>query len=146
MSIEIKEDVYNSLVRTIELIGVELKEVSIERNRMKNHVKMDIDFEASIDKWYLEDDIYSVEVSFGVNAKDHETDVFDLKFTFIIDYHLNSDLDWEDDYYDLFAHKNTPTNVWPFAREFISSTTVRMGYPSLTLPLHKNPLEPNSND
>lgn len=34
---------------------------------------------------------------------------------------------------DMFIQRNVPVNVWPYAREFISSMTVRMGFPAVVI-------------
>lgn len=36
-----------------------------------------------------------------------------------------------------FCRLNVPLNAWPYARELISSTTVRMGYPALVIGTYK---------
>ena len=38
-----------------------------------------------------------------------------------------------------FAETNGVFNAWPYCREFIQSTTARMGIPPLVLPLFRNP-------
>lgn len=40
-------------------------------------------------------------------------------------------------YYDVFKEVSLPVNAWPYVREFVQSTMMRMGWPPLTLPLLK---------
>jgi hypothetical protein len=39
--------------------------------------------------------------------------------------------------YEAFGQRNGVYNAWPYWREFVQSTTVRMGLPALTLPVYR---------
>ncbi len=71
--------------------------------------------------------------------------VFVLEYTFQSAESLNEFVAGEDaaqssdlrQLVELFARRNVRVNVWPYAREAIHSTTLRMGLPPLVLPLYK---------
>ncbi|HTW92419.1 MAG TPA: hypothetical protein VMH22_12020 [bacterium] len=39
------------------------------------------------------------------------------------------------DYFQIFCTNNLPLNTWPYFREYVQSTVVRMGLPPLVLPV-----------
>jgi preprotein translocase subunit SecB len=43
---------------------------------------------------------------------------------------------------DAFAKTNAVFNAWPYWREFVQSTTVRMGLPPLVTPVFRFPTQP----
>ena len=40
---------------------------------------------------------------------------------------------FDEAYIKFFAQRNVTVNIWPYARELISSLTTRMGYPTLII-------------
>lgn len=61
----------------------------------------------------------------------------ELKFELRAVYEFDSIEDYEDEYILKFIELNVPVNIWPYAREIISSITTRVGYPALILPPYK---------
>jgi hypothetical protein len=56
---------------------------------------------------------------------------FELLLTFSSDIPINKDI------FDIFKILTVPLHSWPYAREFIHSTIVRLGLPPAILPLLK---------
>ena len=60
-----------------------------------------------------------------------------IEARFAITYAIGNHDDLTEDNYEAFGQRNGVYNVWPYWREFVQSTTVRMGLPALTLPVYK---------
>lgn len=85
--------------------------------------------------------------SFAVNGTVSEEHPVDYLFSLMFDVDLVysvKDFDTEnmseeelDEMLSAFEHRNVPLNAWPYAREFASSMSVRMGFPALVLPAYK---------
>lgn len=52
---------------------------------------------------------------------------------FVTDY--RSEKKMTDELFDIFKKVNLPLNTWPYFREFVQSSTVRIGLPPLVLPV-----------
>ncbi len=90
----------------------------------------------------------SVRADQGGDDEEDDQVAFSVDCIFVLDYELKS-LDSHSEYITgdndvssrlsemvkLFADRNVRVNVWPYARETIHSTTLRMGVPPLVLPL-----------
>lgn len=81
----------------------------------------------------------TIDVTFTVDSKGAANDEpgFNLVFTFRILYSIDADYEPADDLIKELMHRNVPINIWPYAREFVSSMTARMGL----LPLFLEPLQ-----
>ncbi len=64
---------------------------------------------------------------------------FSINASFSLLYYLPIDTDFSIDDLNMFANVNGIFNCWPYWREFVQSTSVRMGFSSLTIPLLKIP-------
>lgn len=83
-----------------------------------------------------------VTVHFGLIAKRDEvaaanTFVTRVSATFRLQYRLTSAEGLDKRHYDAFGRLNGMFNAWPYWREFVQSMTVRMGLPTLIVPLLK---------
>ena len=58
-----------------------------------------------------------------------------IQAEYVLDYTVDSKEDVGDEHIDAFSRINGVYNVWPYWREYVQSTTVRLGAPPLTLPL-----------
>lgn len=60
-----------------------------------------------------------------------------IQAKFELVYDVDSSRGLSDAHYGAFAESNGVFNVWPYWREYVQSTTVRMGFPPLTLPVFR---------
>jgi len=60
-----------------------------------------------------------------------------IEARFALTYAITSQENLTEDNYEAFAQRNGVYNAWPYWREFVQSTTVRMGLPPLTLPVYR---------
>jgi len=56
-----------------------------------------------------------------------------ISCTFVTDYRSEQPI--TDELFDIFKKVNLPLNTWPYFREFVQSSTVRIGLPPLVLPV-----------
>jgi hypothetical protein len=65
-----------------------------------------------------------------------------LECVYECDYALNPEFELTPEHVRAFKNGNAIFNVWPFFREFLQSSVLRMGYPPVTIPflrLHPKP-------
>jgi hypothetical protein len=60
-----------------------------------------------------------------------------IEARFAITYAIHSTESLTPENYEAFSERNAVFNIWPYWREFVQSTTVRMGLPALTLPVFR---------
>lgn len=82
------------------------------------------------------EDHFVVRAPFRVRFEGAESNLLaEITATFGLEY--RSTTEPTESIWAIFAAHNVPLNVWPFFREFVSSTTGRMGWSNLTLPALK---------
>jgi len=82
----------------------------------------------------------AVRVSFMVRANAADGSeaaeaAFHVEAAFHLGYTINSFDGISDEHVQAFGKMNGVYNAWPYWREYVQSTTVRMGFPPLTLPV-----------
>lgn len=60
-----------------------------------------------------------------------------IEALFLLQYEIDSFKDLKKPNLDAFGELNGLYNVWPYWREYVQSTTVRMGLPPLTIPVFR---------
>lgn len=60
-----------------------------------------------------------------------------IEAVFELRYDLKSSEGLTKENYEAFGESNAVFNVWPYWREYVQSTTLRLGLPGLTLPLFR---------
>lgn len=80
-----------------------------------------------------------IENSLVASHEEQETEdpYLVIKATFLASYRVNSFDGLTEEGYQRFASLNGVFNTWPFWREFVHSTTARLGLPSLTIPVYR---------
>lgn len=71
----------------------------------------------------------------GGEVDDCGPDVFQIEATFALLYEIASFDGLNQDNVDAFGRMNGVFNAWPFWREFVHSSALRMGLPPVTVPL-----------
>ncbi|WP_144559891.1 protein-export chaperone SecB [Shouchella miscanthi] len=134
------KSVYDNLINVVQFRDIELLNLEMKRYVVDDHDRLTVDFHARVEDLISEEDMLIVNLFFEVKAEDEKNnnDIFLIKFNYKATYNIPIEEDFEDQYLSHFAKINAPINIWPYARELISSTTVRMGYPALYVPLHKD--------
>ena len=79
-------------------------------------------------------------VQFNLRARlqvetDAGNDLFTITAAYLLLYKLESSEGLSQEHYDAFGRLNGLFNAWPYWREFVQTTTARMGLPSITIPV-----------
>jgi len=81
-----------------------------------------------------------VIADFNLNAfvKNNEKPVVMINASFLLTYDYKDEfVGFPDEAFKKFAEMNGMYNAWPYWREFVQNATVRMGLPSLTIPVFR---------
>lgn len=60
-----------------------------------------------------------------------------VQAVFALGYSVDSIKDFSNENLDAFARTNGVFNAWPYWREFVQNTVVRMGFPVITIPVYR---------
>jgi hypothetical protein len=126
--------------RRVQMLEVRLLESRAEQKRgdedMGHRITLNAHVETHVDGQRLE-----VFPHFRLVAKRPDASPDDafirIEARFVIVYSLTSLDNLNADSFNAFGEGNGIYNVWPYWREFVQSTTVRMGLPPLTLPVYR---------
>ena len=137
-------NIYKNFLGNVDINSILLANlnVSTESNVRPNEIKVDIKFGA-VGK-VISENMLDVACDFTVDAKTNEQEqndsknVFKIQFSYNITYDVKELSTFSKEYIDFFVLKNVPINIWPYARELVSSLTTRMGYPPLILEPYKD--------
>lgn len=132
----------NARLLSIELSGIEAKRANGWPNE---HPPVDVKVGQSIRHRFVPESDETpgrlfVDLTFKMKVRpdpeEDEPELASIACTFALTYQLNRGM--PDDARDLlpaFAETNSVLHAWPYLREFVQSTTWRMGLPPLSLPL-----------
>lgn len=134
----LSQEIYRDLVRGINInaINVHSMNISTKNSKLKESKSIDIDNKFGIDKYNIDGDKLEVYINFNIKAceKNNEDKIgFVIDFTYCIEYEKENLEQFDEEYIKFFTQRNVPVNIWPYARELISSLTTRMGYPTLII-------------
>jgi hypothetical protein len=68
-------------------------------------------------------------------GESQESGMVEVRAAFELTYHITDLSGLEPEHFEAFAQLNGVFNAWPFFREFLQSSVVRMGLPPFTLPV-----------
>jgi hypothetical protein len=133
---------YGRFVAGLDLQRVRLIESTIRASEpmspdpSNNEVKLEETYSA-----ISTEDGFEAMGIFRVQVKKRETNIeqgiIEVKFGFLYFSDMKLDVDDFPGYFEIFKQLVLPINVWPFAREYIQNSIVRMGWAPFTLPLRK---------
>lgn len=149
---------YRDFVKTIEVDQINLSSLHVEKNEEfaselkdisvamdfgeKDHyvkqgklhvlsglavIALSSKIEIKEGKMLSEEEIDSKEILFKIEV------VFDLSYNFKDIEDPDEFVQKNQQHVENFCEKNVPVNAWPYFREIINSSTVRMGVPPLTI-------------
>lgn len=137
---ELKLDpqIYNSFIKEIEIKNITLNSLNISdvNEEINDNPQLNLSLKFN-NKFKREKDTLNIYSTFFVSVDDKKDDIvkkgFNMEFTYKLEYKIENMDRFDDEYIHLFTTKNVPVNVWPYARELISSLTTRIGYPTLII-------------
>ncbi len=129
------------LAKNLSLSKIHVKEASCSRTverviPSKNEIAIDIK------SGVMESDKENVlpfNVVFTVKAMDKDTgeDTFQVEVEFCVIYQSKEDVKPPENEIEAFGITNVVFNAWPYAREYVQSTLIRMDLPPFVMPLLK---------
>lgn len=124
----------------VQILEIRLLESRAEQRRFDEDLPRRMTQTIGIET-HLDGSVLSVFPHFLLVVKRHEGSPEELlvriEARFALTYALSSQQDLSEENYDAFGQRNAVYNAWPYWREFVQSTTVRMGLPALTLPVYR---------
>ena len=132
---EVNKSKYNNLIKNIEIINVlvrsmDLKEVKFPE-KDKQQYRMELKYKC--EDFNQKNEIIEFYPSFSLKIICEEKVMVELKFQLRAIYKLHDIVNYDESYILEFINRNVPVNIWPYAREIISSITTRIGYPTLVI-------------
>ena len=142
---EFKEK-YNNFVHSVELLDLFISELSFKRLGFPpedGDIPIKVSLRATKNSYEKVDkNIYEIthSVSFKLETFDKKepkkkNKFFELKATYKLIY--QSELELDDEIFELFSKRNIPVNIIPFLRETIHNSMYRAGLPPFLLPVVK---------
>ena len=136
-----KMDLAASVSKRGEIMEILLVESMTKRGAVRDglpaKLALGVNVEAQVDK---DAKVVCVRPRFVVSAKYDEADDHELlriEAQFVLRYRVPSLEGLKKTNIDAFGELNGLYNAWPYWREFVQSTTVRMGLPPLTVPVYR---------
>lgn len=129
------DKLYNDFIRTIELSNIKLTDLHCNNtNELTDIESIHIELNVNFQRVNVSPGKITASAEFQVNA--HKTDYIDERYftinaLFLLSYSYDDEITLTEEMIERFIKVNVPLNAWPYGRELISSTTSRMGYPSL---------------
>lgn len=124
----------------VQILEIRLLESRAEQRRFNEDLPRRMTQTIGIET-HLEGSVLSIFPHFSLIVKRHEGSPEELlvriEARFALTYALSSKQDLSEENYEAFGQRNAVYNAWPYWREFVQSTTVRMGLPALTLPVYR---------
>lgn len=136
-----KMDLAAPVSERVEVLEILLAESLTKRGAVRDSLAvklaMGVNVETHVDK---DEKVLCVGPSFVLSAKYDEADdeeMLRIEARFVLRYRVPSFGGLRKANIDAFGELNGLFNAWPYWREFVQSTTVRMGLPSLTVPVYR---------
>lgn len=125
------------------LDGIDLKSISLQESRA--YLNPEIKIPQNITSKISEEANYKIRDSgivdifqkYKVDARQPKSKsrYIQIEITFLV--RIASDLEFTEDFFEVYKSINLHLNTWPYLREFVNQATARMNVPPLTLPLYK---------
>lgn len=150
MSTDIKNDIspIDEALSNLSLKNIRLKSIKCENFQFDTDLYTDKEYKILLKHQVVRSSLLEssdhknhmlrVLLSYGVKwvKKDDTADELAvIEAEYFAEYKLKQKI--SDDAIDAFCLKNVGHNVWPYWREFVSTTSQKLGIPHLTLPLQK---------
>lgn len=128
---------YKKFIESIQLQDIYLESCSTKMNKKNIVSPQNISISSNASYTNNENNITEVRNKYTlVGYKSRKRDFgFKIVAEYVIDY--KTDIEFSDDFFEIFKELNVPLNLWPYFREFVQNMMSRMNLPPLTLPLNK---------
>lgn len=136
---KLDKSIYDKFIRGVQIESINLIDLSIKSLSYDVDEKEEllVDLEFQNEKFKSNETNLTVSPRFILKVskmKDgNKITVFEIEFEYKLEYRVADCGKTPESYLELFVKRNVPINIWPYARELISSMTTRMGYPALII-------------
>ena len=125
---------YNTFIEQVNLNWVYLESSTVKRHRPPN-LEVSISYDEKVGRlsYELTEDGFRARYVYQIKLTEaeHEEPFGDIRCVYAAEY--TSGLPMDNATFSVFRELNLPLNVWPYVREFVHTTTSRMGLPALVL-------------
>ncbi len=140
------EQAYRNFIYSIQLEEIRLTkmEVKLDESVLTNssvestRPQFSPSFSVKVDGVYV---IASARAKVSVDVVGRDNDdivpLISMKLAFRLRYRIADSEFVNPGVLRLFKERNVPVNAWPYMREIVSNTTVRMGFPALVIPVRR---------
>lgn len=125
--------------RRVELQDIRLSHIAAESPvQHSGSLNPQVEHDCSATK--IESDVIELECAYRFHAlSDEKEQVLDASLKYQLSYAVSGDEPIDPGDAEHFAYASGTLHSWPFVRQFLFGLTASMGYPPLTLPVHKLP-------
>ncbi|PIH05229.1 protein-export chaperone SecB [Clostridium combesii] len=129
------KDKYKKLIKDVKIMNILLKELKIDDVKLPNKDNEDVQVELTYkcENFNSVNDIIEFYPLFNISVLKNKDVFVNIEFTLRAIYEIEDLKSYDQVYIAEFIDRNIPVNVWPYAREIISSLTTRIGYPALVI-------------
>jgi hypothetical protein len=127
---------YNNFVGQIEIIDICLISAKID-NLVYAKSHPEIEFSIRERAWYENQDCHiDAFHRYSLTAKDADNkhNIAKVSVTFVVKY--ESKIPMTEEIFRAFKERNLPLNTWPYFREFVQNTFMRMGWTAVVVPVY----------
>lgn len=127
---------YNAFITQIEIIDIRIVSTQVkllDYSYFPSSVEVKWRMRASYEK---AEEQFNVCHRYNVTISDKETNEAKAKISVAFQVVYSSKIPISDDIFEIFKARNLPLNTWPYFREFIHNTTMRMGWSPLIAPTY----------
>ena len=124
---------YNNFIKDIHITSINVKSLFIDDVKLPEDEELSVELIYSCDEFEKINNLIEFYPMFQVTIKDKMKGLVNINFKFSVSYSVLNLSEYENQYIEKFQEKNLPVNVWPYARELVSSLTTRIGYPALII-------------
>lgn len=125
---------YNNFVTQIEIANIRLVSAQVkilDYSYFPASTKVNWRMRATYEK---AEEQFNICHRYNVTIADKETNEAKAKISVAFQVVYSSKIPINDDLFTIFKVRNLPLNTWPYLREFVHNTTMRMGWPPFIAP------------
>lgn len=121
-------------IQEIKAINLRSLTISNVDHNLKGNLSVDLSYDCSDP--IIENNSFSVCTKFFIKAyckENHNNIAFQIEFELSISYLIKDIKTFDSNCIDMYRRVNVPLHVWPYARELVSSLSMRMGFAPLVI-------------
>lgn len=133
---ELNKDIYNELIKNVDIKDIFLKELilsDIEFMPPEGPLSCQVNLKYECNDYKINTNIIEFYPKFELKLIIENIKPLTIKFSYRVQYIIKDLNKYPEEYIKFFMNRNIPVNIWPYARETISSITNKIGYPTINI-------------